>query len=111
MSCSLLRPQALTCIASSHVCSGKQAVLRSLACRPLQAQAQDVLEEIACSQHIICQLQAVKGADVIYTDVWASMGQKEEAEARKKKFAGFQVGLVPRLSVPSCAVASAIAAG
>eukprot|EP00891_Asterochloris_glomerata_P000890 jgi/Astpho2/890/e_gw1.00016.159.1_t len=35
--------------------------------------------------------EAVKGADVIYTDVWASMGQKEEAEARKKKFAGFQV--------------------
>ncbi len=35
--------------------------------------------------------QAVKGADVVYTDVWASMGQKEEAELRKKKFQGFQV--------------------
>ena len=35
--------------------------------------------------------EAVKGADVIYTDVWASMGQKEEAEAREKIFSNFQV--------------------
>jgi ornithine carbamoyltransferase len=34
---------------------------------------------------------AVRGADVVYTDVWASMGQKEEAEARRKAFQGFQV--------------------
>lgn len=32
-----------------------------------------------------------KDADVIYTDVWASMGQEAEAEERKAKFAGFQV--------------------
>ncbi|MDE6605229.1 MAG: ornithine carbamoyltransferase [Clostridia bacterium] len=36
-------------------------------------------------------LQACKGADVLYTDVWASMGQEGEAEERKKAFAGFQV--------------------
>ena len=34
---------------------------------------------------------AVKNADVIYTDVWASMGQKEEAEERRRKFKDFQV--------------------
>ena len=34
---------------------------------------------------------AVEGADVIYTDVWASMGQKEEADEREKIFANFQV--------------------
>ena len=34
---------------------------------------------------------AAKGADAIYTDVWASMGQEGEAEKRKKAFAGYQV--------------------
>ena len=33
----------------------------------------------------------MKGADVVYTDVWASMQQKEEAQTRKQQFAGFQV--------------------
>ena len=36
-------------------------------------------------------LKAVKDSDVIYTDVWASMGQKEEAEKRRRDFSGFQV--------------------
>lgn len=34
---------------------------------------------------------AVKGADAVYTDVWASMGQEEEAAGRAKIFAAFQV--------------------
>jgi ornithine carbamoyltransferase len=34
---------------------------------------------------------AVKGADVIYTDVWASMGQEAETEARKKIFMPYQI--------------------
>ena len=35
--------------------------------------------------------EAVEGADCIYTDVWASMGQEGEAEIRKKAFKGFQI--------------------
>ena len=36
-------------------------------------------------------LKGAEGADVLYTDVWASMGQESEAEARKKIFAGYQI--------------------
>jgi len=34
---------------------------------------------------------AVSGADVVYTDVWASMGQEAEANKRRQVFAGYQV--------------------
>ena len=36
---------------------------------------------------------AVAGADAVYTDVWASMGQEEESEARKKVFAPYQINM------------------
>ncbi|WP_461866943.1 ornithine carbamoyltransferase [Thermococcus sp.] len=36
-------------------------------------------------------VEAVKDADVIYTDVWTSMGQEAEAEERRKVFRPFQV--------------------
>jgi ornithine carbamoyltransferase len=34
---------------------------------------------------------AVAGADVVYTDVWTSMGQEDQGKTRRKAFAGFQV--------------------
>ncbi len=35
--------------------------------------------------------EAAKDADAVYTDVWASMGMEEEADRRRRDFAGFQV--------------------
>ena len=36
-------------------------------------------------------MAAAKDADVLYTDVWASMGQEAEAAERKKVFAKYQI--------------------
>jgi ornithine carbamoyltransferase len=36
-------------------------------------------------------VEAVKGVDAVYTDVWASMGQEEESAQRRRDFAGFTV--------------------
>lgn len=44
--------------------------------------------EFCCTSDIAA---AVKDADVLYTDVWASMGQEGEAEERKKIFKNFQI--------------------
>ena len=35
--------------------------------------------------------EAVQGADVVYTDVWASMGQEDERESRREAFQGYSV--------------------
>lgn len=48
---------------------------------------------------------AVKDADIVYTDVWASMGQEEEAAARKKIFAPYQVNQkLLSAAAPDCIV-------
>ena len=36
-------------------------------------------------------MEAVTGADLVVTDVWASMGQEEEQKKREQAFAGYQV--------------------
>jgi len=48
--------------------------------------------------------EAVAGAIGIYTDVWTSMGQEAEAEARRKAFAGFQVNAALMEQAPEGAV-------
>ncbi len=35
--------------------------------------------------------EAVAGADVVYTDVWTSMGQEDSADERREAFAGYQI--------------------
>jgi ornithine carbamoyltransferase len=46
-------------------------------------------------------LAAVKDADVIYTDVWTSMGQEDERERRLREFAPFQVNAALLAKAPS----------
>src|SRR5688572_4008406 len=47
---------------------------------------------------VTTELDAVEGAQVVATDVWTSMGQEDEAEARRSVFRPYQVdrGLVAR---------------
>ena len=44
--------------------------------------------DFTCTESV---LEAAKDADVLFTDVWASMGQEQEAEERKKIFKGYQI--------------------
>ena len=46
---------------------------------------------------------AVKNADIVYTDVWASMGQEAEAAKRQKDFADYQVNAALMASAPKTA--------
>ncbi|MBN2559687.1 MAG: ornithine carbamoyltransferase [Phycisphaerae bacterium] len=50
-------------------------------------------------------MAAAKAADVIYTDVWASMGQEADAENRRKSFAPYQVNAkTMSVAEPDCVV-------
>jgi len=50
-------------------------------------------------------LEAARGAQVLNTDVWASMGQEEEQKEREKAFAGFQINSeVIAVADPECIV-------
>jgi ornithine carbamoyltransferase len=42
-------------------------------------------------RHVVDPAEAVAGAQIVYTDVWVSMGQDEEAAARRAAFAPYQV--------------------
>lgn len=52
---------------------------------------QDALATGAKIQVVTNPFEAVAGADVLYTDVWASMGQEGEAEEKEKQFAQYQI--------------------
>ena len=42
-------------------------------------------------RHLVDPAEAVAGAQIVYTDVWVSMGQDEEAETRRAAFAPYRV--------------------
>ncbi len=56
--------------------------------------AKDVMEfakSYDCFSYSHSPMEAAKDADVVITDVWASMGQEGEAEQRRKAFVGYQI--------------------
>jgi ornithine carbamoyltransferase len=68
-------------------------------------QAQHIAETTGAILDIIEDpKQAVKGADVVYTDVWTSMGQEAEAESRRQIFRPYQINAALMAETPSHAV-------
>ena len=58
-----------------------------------QLATEDAKQTGAKLQMIYDPMEAVKNADVIYTDVWTSMGQESEAQLRKQIFMPYQVNM------------------
>ena len=82
-------------MANSLIVGGiKMGMKVSIACPDNYQPDADIMKwasengEFCCTSDIAA---AVKDADVLYTDVWASMGQEGEAEERKKVFKNYQI--------------------
>ena len=82
-------------MANSLIVGGiKMGMSVSIGCPDSHKPDADIIEwaskngDFTCTPNIH---EAAKDADVLYTDVWASMGQESEAERRKKIFAGYQI--------------------
>ena len=82
-------------MASSLIVGGiKAGMAVRIACPAGYLPDASLMEWARANGDFDCQpdvLGMAAGADVIYTDVWASMGQEEEAEQRRAAFAGYQV--------------------
>nr|MBU1328131.1 ornithine carbamoyltransferase [Candidatus Omnitrophota bacterium] len=74
-----------------YICH-KMGLKINVACPKGYEPSKDILKDAAGSAAIFnSPSDAVKGADVIYTDVWTSMGQEKEYKKRLKVFKKYQV--------------------
>jgi ornithine carbamoyltransferase len=79
--------------------AGHSGMHFTLACPEGFEQPPDLLEKVdalcrstgGSCRRVRDPREAVRDADVIYTDVWVSMGEEERREEKKRKFAGYQV--------------------
>jgi ornithine carbamoyltransferase len=81
-----------------HICAklGAHFAIASPAGYELTPQVVGLGQEFAAASGSSIRLthdprEAVQDADAVYTDTWTSMGQEQEAEVRRRAFAGFQV--------------------
>ncbi len=82
-------------MANSLIVGGiKMGMVVSIACPENYKPDAEIMKWASENGNFTCTtdiLEAAKDADVLYTDVWASMGQESEAEERKKIFKGYQI--------------------
>lgn len=75
--------------------AGRMGLLLNIACPEGYEPDLDILEEARSGKGEIIILrdpkEATGRADVIYTDVWVSMGQEDSAEKKRRKFSAYQV--------------------
>ncbi len=95
--------QLLGCIKGARIAwigDGNNNVCRSLAqgCSALGAEltiaspdGHGLPEALPNIRQLSDPLQAADGAEILYTDVWVSMGQDDEAEQRRRQFAPYRV--------------------
>ena len=82
----------------------------SIACPASYQPHPDVLayaETVTDAKFVMTQapMEAAKDADVIFTDVWASMGQEQEKAQREQAFAGLQVNSeMTKVAKPDCMI-------
>jgi ornithine carbamoyltransferase len=82
-------------MANSLIVGGiKMGMSVAIACPENYQPDADIMKWAKENGNFLCTddiLLAAKDADVLYTDVWASMGQESEAEERKKIFKDYQI--------------------
>jgi len=75
--------------------AGRMGLVLNIACPEGYEPDLDILEQARSGKGEIIILrdpkEAAGRADVIYTDVWVSMGQEDRAEKKKSKFSAYQV--------------------
>ncbi len=86
----------------------KMGMAVSVACPEDYRPAQEILDFAArypCFEMTQDPKIAAQNADVLFTDVWASMGQEQEAKLRQQAFAGYQINReLMRLAKPDAMV-------
>ena len=82
-------------MANSLIVGGiKMGMSVSIGCPDNYRPDAEIMKWAAENGNFVCTsdiLEAAKDADVLYTDVWSSMGQEGEAAVRRKAFSGYQI--------------------